>query len=217
MWFFRFHLFGWRKRVSFPLFVILFCFKCVGRPLKSRLSAQNRQGPKLRQKRYSLKWVRPFLYIYIIAKPVRIVNAKRLFSFSFCWNLFVLTFFSVGRHSARCLQRPSARGCFVRLFHVEQFECSILKVAPKKRRTISLAALCKTECSMWNNATESLGCCPIKAAASAGDALQKSCKNRCFYSPSKKPAGIPAFLTRSRSVWPFGFVETSVDVAANDS
>ena len=133
------------------------------------------------------------------------------------WNLFVLTFLSVGRHSARCLQRPSARGCFVRLFHVEQFECSILKVAPKKRRTISLAALCKTECSMWNNATESLGCCPIKAAASAGDALQKSCKNRCFYSPSKKPAGIPAFLTQSRSVWPFGFVETSVDVAANDS
>lgn len=43
-------------------------------------------------------------------------------------------------------------GCFVRLFHVEQCECPVLKVAPKKRRTNSLATLCETECSMWNNA-----------------------------------------------------------------
>ena len=153
-------------------------------PAKKPLFCQNRQGSKLRQKRYSQKWVRPFLYIYIIAKPVRIVNAKRRFSFSFCWNLFVLTLLPVRRHSVRHLQRPSAQGCFVRLFHVEQFECSILKVTPQKRRTISLAALCKTECSMWNNATESLGCCPIKERHQSEMHCKGAVKNSMFYSPS---------------------------------
>ena len=157
-----------------------------------------------------------FVHLYY-SKAREDCQCKTAFFFFFLLESFCFNVFFRGTAQRAVPAKAFCAGCFVRLFHVEQFECSILKVAPKKRRTISLAALCKTECSMWNNATESLGCCPIKAAASAGDALQKSCKNRCFYSPSKKPAGIPAFLTRSRSVWPFGFVETSVDVAANDS
>ena len=56
-----------------------------------------------------------------------------------------------------------------------------------------------------------------KGAASVGDALQRGCKKLDVLQPLNHTAGTPAFLMQSRSVWPFGFVETSVDVAANDS
>ena len=102
---------------------------------------------------------------------------------------FLLESFCFNAPSRETAQRAAptkafCAGVFCAVVPCGTIRCSILKVAPKKRRTISLAALCKTECSMWNNATESLGCCPIKERHQSGMHCKGAVKNSMFYSPS---------------------------------